>query len=479
MTTATAKLLEDLKAKQEFLKGQCTMIGPSLLEPIMAGQAASLCLRIACLPVISAVEAIEFADCISGGPWTHELRTKIASAVAQQVDGTQLVGAPTRKRLNQKWLRFSAFLRQSDVDLFRDDSIQLRSKVLHGAKICIEIECDCPTEPTKGQVLATICSLSGEQPTADAYYGHIKDLTAALKERRDKFKHLKVWEHIVEYPDMPDGLPALLKTKFYANEAPAQLVDALVSYDARPLRKSHKEVNCPGTQQLQQHQVAAMMMHFMQQQQQQQLQQQPSGLQLRFLQPPKQKLALGYEPPAQPAPSAPPVDAIVPTVVPAPLVSASPFVIPGLAPFDPTTQDKIMNDAMAGRTGDKSASGKGKGKDNARGAVAKGKDKVKCTAGKGTIKGKGKGKVKCTVGKAKVKVIVGKGKIKGTDKGQVKCTVGKAKGGCGGGGGGGGGGDNMPSAAARLKRMPTGCSKCRYKPGCTISCWRGRGWVEV
>ena len=29
--------------------------------------------------------------------------------------------------------------------------------------------------------------------------------------------------------------------------------------------------------------------------------------------------------------------------------------------------------------------------------------------------------------------------------------------------------------AAWLKKRPTGCSKCRNIPGCTLSCWNGRG----
>ena len=29
--------------------------------------------------------------------------------------------------------------------------------------------------------------------------------------------------------------------------------------------------------------------------------------------------------------------------------------------------------------------------------------------------------------------------------------------------------------ASWLRERPTGCSKCRYSAGCTLSCWKGRG----
>ena len=42
-----------------------------------------------------------------------------------------------------------------------------------------------------------------------------------------------------------------------------------------------------------------------------------------------------------------------------------------------------------------------------------------------------------------------------------------------------GNGKPVPSKSRRIKMMPHGCTTCRFVAGCTPSCWKKKGWVDL
>jgi hypothetical protein len=75
----------DLRKIHDFMRSQTHVLGDDHIHKLHDAQCLSLVARIGALPVLEVQEATQLTDVLGRGPWGHDHKTKIASAIADRL----------------------------------------------------------------------------------------------------------------------------------------------------------------------------------------------------------------------------------------------------------------------------------------------------------------------------------------------------------------------------------------------------------
>ena len=473
-----ADVLRDLEATHTFL---ATVNNPQGQEQ----QAAAWIQRLTVLSV-TPTSAAELASVLSRGPWTNAQRDRLNEAL-----NTALMGGSERaRRALQQCSNFKAYLSRADIESLQSSEVSFLGKVDVVTTRMLRIGLHCPSEKCFGYIVALVQGLANVQSNDDDLKTMLEEYKKSLRNKKKNIPRPSV--HLLLYPVDPNDLPQeLLASGWDQNDPPARL--NVGPDDLRPigpLRHHNKRLaknRVPDMAMASSGPVAAggvqgMLMNMMMQQQQLFMQMQGMngqdpelpGLHL-FKPKKKQQLALMDQSESaaagQPASAAAGQPASAAAGQPASAASAevpkqtvqraatpqhSVLQLPAVTPqpendrpvVSAEEQAQMVADAMHSRKEEKAPKPKSKAKATAK---AKGSTKSAHQA-KASPKPKARGKPKAK-GKAKAAPSL-PGGLRPLE---TFCVNGK----------------NL-TPTFRLKLYPNGCSKCRFRKGCTKSCWTDR-----
>ena len=485
-------LKQEILSTNQFLENMRSM--PNF-QCILDVQARALVARIVKMGGIPAEAAASVAEVWNQGPWSETHRTDFGQALSTAV----ATGGGRRKgqrREGQDVRSFERFLSEKDIEVLRSD-VTLMAKLDVLASRCLSIHLVLPTESSYRVIIGAGQAVGSLAKGEQELHSVVVDFKKVLKRKTKDFD--RKTPLINDFPLQPDGLPAGIRQAAYQDDPPhSGLVEAHAVQQANNsliLRGSDKRIRDQKMSQtgfsgqfMQQGfgglggNMQAMipgtmlgMMQLCQNMMQRQLQgdQQLPGLQVfgqgraASAASTQQQALVDAQPTTSPSRASAPAStppASTPASTPA---SNSPMKCDKSQPFQVDLEEEILANAAA--VSDALDEKKNKKKDGAKTSESfrtnnqkpkteQNKAKSgKGTSGKGTAKttakseskpgnkqkGKGKGKAKA---KAKAK---SKGKGKGMPVALVKCKL---------------------SMSKRLELRPNGCSRCRWKRGCTPSC---------
>ena len=473
-----ADVLRDLEATQTFLT---TVNNPQGQEQ----QATSWIQRLTVLSV-TPTSAAELASVLSRGPWTNAQRDRLNEAL-----NTALVSGPDKvRRALQQCSNFKAYLSRADIQSLQSSEVSFLGKVDVVTTRMLRIGLHCPSEKCFGYIVALVQGLANVQSNDDDLKTMLEEYKKSLRNKKKNIPRPSV--HLVLYPVDPNDLPQeLLASGYDQNDPPSRLnVGPDDLRPVGPLRHHNKRLaknRVPDMAMASSGSVAAggvhgMLMNMMMQQQQLFMQMQGMNVQdpelpgLHLFKPKKNKqLALMDQSESaaagQPASAAAGQPAGAAAGQPAsaalaevPRQSVQQVATPQksalqLPPVTPQPQNdshvvsaeeqaKMVADAMHSRKEEKAPKPKSKAKAKAK-ATAKAKGSTKSAPqAKASPKPKAKGKAKAKAAPSLP------GRLRPLEPFWVN--------------------GRLLTPTFRQKLYPNGCSKCRFRKGCTKSCWTDR-----
>ena len=462
--------VRDLEATGKFVSA---MNNPDAQEQ----QVVTWCQRFSGM-VITPGLAVELATQIAAGPWTNVQRDRLNQAVSNVLLQN---GQSTRRGL-QTCGNFKAYLSAGDLSALESSETSYLTKIEVITHRMIRIGLHCPSETCLGAIV----SMVHHQSSDDELKTMLEDHKKALKTKKKSAPKPAV--HLLQYPVDPTDLPKeLFDTAWDQNDPPARVhagPDDLKPLG--PLRNHNKRLTknrasdlamASGSGSLPAGGVQGMLMNMMMQQQQMLYQCMAGKDQsgevpgLHLFKPnnnrgqKKQQLALtDATAPAEPAAtqaeaaqSEPPAEVPKATVqqVPTP---QSVLKLPAVTEpvndrpvVSAQDQAQMVADAMQNRKDEKGPKPKSKAKATAK---AKAKAVIKSAPKpKPSPKPKAKGKAKAAPVPQRVAAMMR------PTKGALQPFTVNGK---------------VLSPSFRMKLFPQWCSKCRWRHGCTKSCWIGR-----
>ena len=452
-----AAVRTDLEHVQTFLIAQSAVLGPSAAQ-VINGQHCSFMNRLGRLVSLPADLASQLTSTVQSGPWNEDQKVQLCSAIASKLT-THSNGRATGtniRRSNQEIRTFYHYLSVEDKSVIDDPAATTSTKVGVACQRSLTIGLDIPSESSMKHIVAVVCGLGVKNFEADheGLYGLVAEYKRWMKSFRSKGLTPPNCEFVSHYPASPKDLPSSIYTHAYKSAVPWTCCDAMIAeinvIESRvPLRKSSKLVKpSPVVIQNQSMQFAPPWMQALSQMfgGYPNHQNQPP-LNIQYLSPSSTSataaLALPGPPaiptqPVAPAIIAPPADAVHQPVS----QTASPtLALQDIPPVGVKDQIEAFMDAHNER---KDARDERKNELDAKTPVKKGRK----PNDKSTEKKPIKPSTKVNTPQAANKKVAHK---------SWHSTVQKAVG-----------------KQAWLKAA-SGCGKCRYKPFCTPSCWRGRG----
>jgi hypothetical protein len=177
-----SQLLEaDLCKIHDFMRSQTHVLGDDHIHKLHDAQCLSLVARIGALPVLEVQEATQLTDVLGRGPWGHDHKTKIASAIADRLTQGSPGGSGSvhsHRRCMQDLGCFHEYLTQADIDTLKDSAISLVAKLSRVASRCISIGLLLPNEKTVGTIVAVLLTVGvmPEAATSDDKFRVVQEL---------------------------------------------------------------------------------------------------------------------------------------------------------------------------------------------------------------------------------------------------------------------------------------------------------------
>ena len=464
---ANPDIVEDLRHIQQF----CATAGDSVKQQ----QHAAILRRVEQTRVTPQM-AQALASAVVEGPWTDDQKTSLSQAVSQA-----LVNAPgpAPRRGMQTCENFQAYLSNSELAMCLDPTVAVVEKADVCATRMLRIGLHCPSEPTFGMVVQLMAC---EGSTPDDLKKHLETLKRVFRTKRSKWPKNAAAEHILTFPADPLALQNV--NEHYKDEDPPSRRNVLPGTLSGPLRGNNKQLaknmlaevptgNAMGWQQcfsqmmvMQQQQLAALMgqtcgggggdplanlLLFKKKPKaltdaepvRQQASPQQGSLPISAPEPSAATAAVPAPEQVPPAPEqVPPATQQVPPATEPVVPDANDHAVLQLPEISAEEQATLVSNALTNRKTQGGAGPKAKAK-------AKGKAKAKPGAKAKTIKATAK-----AVAKSQAKAPAN------NDHGLKTFVVNGKK----------------LTPAFRIKKFPQGCSKCRERVGCTMSCWIARKW---
>jgi hypothetical protein len=482
---AAAAVCTDLEHVQQFLMAQAAVLGPSVVQ-VTHSQHTSFMNRLGRLVSLSAESASQLTATVQSGPWTEDQKIQLCSAIAGKLttDSNGRGQGTNVRRSNQEVRTFYNYLSLDDKSIIEDPAATTSTKIGVVCQRSLTIGLDIPSESSMKHIIAVVCGLGVKNFESDheGLYGLVSEYKRWLKSFRTKGLTPPNCEFISHYPASPKDLPPAIYNHAYKSVEPWTCSDSVIAeinaIECRvPLRRSSKLVK-PSPAVMQTPSMAlpppwmqAMCQMYLGGYPNQNHQQHQQKLNIQYLAPSSSSSSAALALPLPPAIPAQPVAAATSLPIPSdpPQQPGSQTATPTLALQDTPTAGvgvkEQMDAFMAAHTerreardekkneevpSDKKKSGKGL--KNNKSPPSKDKTPLK----------KAKPISHTPPKKCKPASKAGNKQSSSTASKQVShktwhSTVQKAVG-----------------EKAWLKAA-SGCAKCRNKPFCTPSCWRGRG----
>ena len=454
----------DLEATQSYL-AKSSSVGSA--THVMDQQCESWVHRLACLKM-DPQDATSLVDVLGQGPWTEDQKAKLLASINGAVlNGGKLANV---RRPLQSCDNFKAFLSSQDVKTLGDPQASMVAKIDCICTRMLRIGLHCPAETCWQKVVAVAQGAGlGFPHTPKEINDGLKELKRVLKGKAKLVAKPAV--HLLSFPHLPSELPKEIVDKAYDDhDPPCGLDTAVADLQSVPLRMSNKLIRGQSQQQLVPHGgapqdgVQNQMMQLLMLQQQMFMRQtmgqgqkldESMGLPGFQMFKPKQKpvetevnheALVVAEQPAERTQVQEPVLKTPPSRTCLSLPEVTPDGVKGTADngMSAAEQAALVTEALANRKADK---------ENGKAAQSKGKSKPKAKA-KAVAKSNIQKKPSC----AKSVSTTSKTKNVTISKPLVPFKV---------------NGKNL-TPEFRMAQKPHGCGKCRYRPGCTPSCWKDR-----
>jgi hypothetical protein len=465
----------DLEHIQRFLLAQTAVLGPSVVQ-VTQSQHSSFMTRIGRLVSLPAEQAGQLTATVQAGPWTEDQKVQLCSAIAMKLtthSNAKATGTSVR-RSNQEIRTFYNYLSIDDKSVLEDPAATTSTKIGLACQRSLTIGLDIPSESSMKHIVAVVCGLGIKNFESDheGLYGLVAEYKRFMKSFRTKAIAPPNCEFVSHYPATPKDLPPAIYTHAYKSAEPWTCCDAVIAeinaIELRvPLRRSSKLVKpSPAVTQSQSMPIAPPWMQAMCQMVLGGCQQQQQQLNIQYLAPSRSAAspvlpnssavlhALASTPSSPELPIMPSI-ASPQSVAPQQSVDQKGDGLLALQDKPPTElSTKAQMDAFVAAHTERGA--------------AREESKTKSTGSATPIKKGHNAKAKTTATKPvtppKTKKSSKTANKKSSSAASAQVTpkpwhsivqqaVGKQQ---------------------WLKRA-NGCGKCRAKPFCTPSCWRGRG----
>ena len=478
MVSPMDKVKVDLEATQSYL-AKSSSVGVSTGTHVMEQQCESWAHRLACMKM-DPTDAASLVDVLGQGPWTEGQKAKLLASINGAVlNGGKL--ASTRRPL-QSCDNFKAFLSVEDLKTLGNPSASMVAKI---DCICIRmlrIGLHCPAETCWQKVIAVAQGAGlGFPNTPKEINNGLKEMKRVLKGKAKIVDKPAV--HIVGFPHLPSDLPKEIIEKAFDGQGPPCGLDTEVAdLQTVPLRMSNKLIRGDSQQQLQlvphggafsdaMNQTMNMMMmqqQMLMRQNMGQAQNQTDFTELPGFQIFKPKRKEQETPVTSGVLAVPSVPEKANQVedqhstkakeqdLKTPPPRSSCLHLPEVTPPPlQVTTDETMSAAEQAAVVSGALQDRKSEKEKAKSAQAKGKAKAKAKA-----KGKPKAVAKSSVQK-KANSTKAASKPSVDVKPSKPLVVFSVNG-------------KKLTPEFRMSQKPHGCGKCRYRPGCTPSCWKDR-----
>ena len=459
MASPMDKVKVDLEATQSYL-AKSSSVGSA--NQVMEQQCESWAHRLACLKM-DPQDATSLVEVLGQGPWTEDQKAKLLASI----NGAVLNGGklPNMRRPLQSCDNFKAFLSTEDMKTLGNPHASMVAKIDCICTRMLRIGLHCPAETCWQKVVAVAQGAGlGFPNTPKEINDGLKELKRILKGKAKLVEKPAV--HVISFPHLPSGLPKEIGDKAYDDHDPPCGLDTVVAdLQSVPLRMSNKLIRTPSQQQL----VPSggppqdMMMQLMMMQQQM-FMRQTMGQGQKFDESMDLPGFQMFKPKQKPVETEVKHEALVvaeksakPATVQEPELKTPPsrtcLSLPEVTPpvkgktdedMSAAEQAALVTEALARRKADK---------ENAKPAQGKGN-----TKGKGKAKAVAKSKIQKKPSCAKTVATTSKKMDVKLSKPLVPFTVNGKK----------------LTPEFRMAQRPHGCGKCRYRPGCTPSCWKDR-----
>jgi hypothetical protein len=476
-------LADELRHINAFLLAQVGVHpeGCGTLTNIFETQKTMVVAKVQSVAAMAAGGARELIQIITSGPWTPAQKSEIAAAVnSRLIESSAGDLAAGRRRVNQTVTAFHQYLSESDVVVLKSSCNDVM-KVNVLVDKCMAMSLDIPSERTIQHMIGVFMAIAkpGISDPTQAF-ATTQEFKRLLKQRTKVSPCVNI--DITVYPDDPSTLPDPLQKKIFGDSKPAdpssipELSSIISAGRLVPCRRSSKLVRESPTAIVQQSSSSSS--HMMQPDVSQQVMHAiaslfSSGMQqgrnklptIQIMSPANRtSLQLPPSPPLHQVPSegdhlphstpsqphaimnAPLANASIPPATHQPLptttsVASHPSLLelPAVPVRSVAENVEVVTAALDNRKNSKGDT------DSKKTATPKTKAKAKAKA---------KAKVKAT---SAVKPHVKKGNTKSSSSSSDKWA-------------------GLPNESKRSKMKPNGCPSCRWKVGCTPSCWRKKGY---
>jgi len=244
-----ANILKEITSAKRFLKGRIAAAGscdPSLLE----GFTATLVRMISTSAVFGTAEGGLVQEALADSPYGKEGTTRIIAAIdsriacagtANECSKSARKSKPKNEELPKQTLTYWWHIFDMDeLNFLQDERKSWSAKMTLAVERANKVGCVNPCEQSLKWLLAMLLVLQYEElPTYQQIYNKLQDLKQSFAAEKKMFD----FEHVVEFPAEPSGLPKAVYDVAYPEGKPPV---ALVVHGVRtvashiPLRKNSK-----------------------------------------------------------------------------------------------------------------------------------------------------------------------------------------------------------------------------------------------
>ena len=218
------ELCESIKAMGALLTQQRDLLGDKAAE-VFRGQALALAAQVKTTPLTTS-DAAAITTCVQASPFSEADRRLLVLAVQARISTSAVVG---KRAQLQHIANLAKFLRETDVSYLRSTEFSFGAKARRMADLVYAIEAHHPSEPTSGHAVTLVSSLHGSageeqrlwvaEMTPITQKGMVQLFKMELKSMVKRGDG-RVCDPVEHYPDSPELLPAVLREKVYSTSPP-------------------------------------------------------------------------------------------------------------------------------------------------------------------------------------------------------------------------------------------------------------------
>ena len=237
MATDGSKLEQQLKEAQEYLVVQKNLIKNEEGFGDILAQQAIVWGRQLDERGLTAPEALRIADTLAMGPWTDQQRASLGKKLNDAVSRGLATNPP--RRANQNIVSFEKYFSNQDLSILQDTSQSTTMKCDQIATRLFRLGIHLPSEKLLRAVIQTAIAAGAFELSGEEAYRVVNEVKRLLKQRVKNAPRPS--QHIVEYPESPEGLPkSLYESAYDKGDSPVTVQVNMGSGSAVPLRKNAK-----------------------------------------------------------------------------------------------------------------------------------------------------------------------------------------------------------------------------------------------